>query len=119
MGKKRALSFKYAFRGIWIAFKDEPNLKIHVLIALAALFLGLYFNISKDEWLAVVFAIGLVMSVELTNTAIEEVVNSFTPDIHPAARKAKDVAAGAVLISAITAAIIGFLIFLPYFFKLL
>jgi diacylglycerol kinase len=113
-GKGRVLSFKYAFEGLWTALKDEPNLKIHIFLAVLVLLLGIFFQITLTDWLLVFFAIGLVISVELTNTAIEEVVNSFTSNTHPSAKKAKDVAAGAVLISACTALIIGLFVFLPY-----
>lgn len=114
MSKKRILSFKYAGEGIWTALKTEPNLKFHVLAAFIVYILGLYLNISRQDWVILTIIIGFVISLELTNTAIETVVNSFTEDIHPAAKKAKDVAAGAVLISAITAIIVGIIIFLPY-----
>lgn len=114
MQKTRILSFKYAWDGILTAFKDEPNLKIHFVIACLVIFLGFYFSITLLDWFMVIFAIGFVVAVELTNTAIEEIVNSFTSDTHPGAKKAKDVAAGAVLVAAITALIIGLLVFLPY-----
>jgi undecaprenol kinase len=114
MAHKRVLSFKYAFSGLWIAFKDEPNFKVHLLMALVAVLLGIYFQISNIEWLAIIISIGLVLSLELTNTAIEEIVDSFTSDTHPGAKKAKDVAAGAVLLAALTALILGVWVFLPY-----
>lgn len=117
MDKYRIISFKHAFWGIWIALKEEPSLKFHFLIATLVIILGFYLNISKIEWMIVTLTIGIVISLELTNTAIEEVVNSFVQDVHPAAKKAKDVAAGAVLIASITALIIGLIIFLPYFNK--
>ena len=118
MPKKRILSFKYAGEGIWGALKTEPNLKFHFLAAFLVCILGLFFRITKIEWMVLLTTIGLIISLELTNTAIETVVNSFTEDIHPAAKKAKDVAAGAVLIAAITALIIGILIFYPYIAQL-
>lgn len=114
MYKKRILSFKYASEGIWIAFREEPNIKFHFLAAALALGLGIYFNISKFEWLILILLIGLVISLEMTNTAIEIVVDSFTQDHHPGAKKAKDVSAGAVWIASIASAIIGLMIFLPY-----
>lgn len=114
----RILSFKYAFSGIWTALKQEPNLIFHLIAALLALLLGFYFQISETKWLTIILTIGLVVSLELTNTAIEEVVNSFTAEVHPSAKKAKDVAAGAVLVASITALIIGLYIFLPYFIKI-
>lgn len=114
MSNKRILSFKYAFEGIWTALKQEPNLKFHLLSALIVILFGLIFNISKIEWLFIIVAIGLVFSLELTNTAIEEIVDSFTKDVHPAAKKAKDVASAAVLVAAVTALLIGLFVFLPY-----
>jgi diacylglycerol kinase len=78
--------------------------------------MGSFFNISQIEWLILSLTIGMVITVELTNTAIEEVVNSFTDQIHPSAKKAKDVAAAAVLVSSITAVIIGLVIFLPHLY---
>ncbi len=112
--KFSALSFRYAFEGIWTAFKDQPNLIIHSFFGVFVVFLGYFFQITKAEWLVIILTIGLVITVEFTNTAIEEVVNSFTQETHPSAKKAKDVAAGAVLVAAITAAIVGLYIFLPY-----
>lgn len=114
MNKSRILSFKYAFSGIWTALCDEPNLKFHTGAAILVIFLGWFFKISTAEWGILVLTIGLVVSLELTNTAIEEAVDALTDNEHPSAKKAKDVAAGAVLIASITAAIIGLLIFLPY-----
>ena len=114
MSHKRILSFKYAFQGILIAIKDEPNLQIHLCIAALVFFLGEYLEITTLEWIILIITSGVVIALELTNTAIEEIVNSFTQDIHPSAKKAKDVAAGAVLVSAIMAIAIGLLVFLPY-----
>ncbi len=114
MKSKRALSFKYAFEGILTAFRDQPNLKLHVFAAAAVIFVGLFLDITKSDWLVVVLTIGLVITFELTNTAIEEIVDSFTDQVHPSAKKAKDVAAAAVLIASITAVVIGLIIFLPY-----
>lgn len=116
MTNKRALSFKYAFEGIVTAFIDQPNLKFQVCIAALALAMGFYFGITESEWLVLVLVSGLVLTFELTNTAIEEIVDSFTDQVHPAAKKAKDVAAAAVLMASATAAIIGLIIFVPYIF---
>jgi undecaprenol kinase len=114
MTHKRALSFKYALEGIITAFKDQPNLNFQFCIGLIALALAYYFSISSVELLILILTIGFVLTLELTNTAIEEIVDSFTDKEHPAAKKAKDVAAGAVLLASITALIIGLIIFLPY-----
>lgn len=108
------LSFKYAIDGILAALKQEPNLKIHLLIALAVIGLSFFLNISPTDWIIIILIIGFVVAVELTNTAIEKIVDVFTDKEHPGAKYAKDISAGAVLIAAITASIIGLLVFLPY-----
>ncbi|EKD90348.1 MAG: diacylglycerol kinase [uncultured bacterium] len=115
MTKARVLSFKYAIEGIWTALKDQPNFVFHILATIVVILFGWFFQISTLEWIILTLTIGIVISIELTNTAIEEVVNSFTDEIHPSAKKAKDVAAGAVLVVSIMAVIVGLLIFLPYF----
>lgn len=111
------LSFKYAFEGIVTALKEEPNLKFHFLAALLVIILGFLLNISIKDWVVVIILIGLVISVELTNTAIEEVVDAFVDKNHPGAKMAKDISAGAVLISVATAVISGILIFMLYIFN--
>ena len=108
------ISFKYAFEGILAALKEEPNLKFHFLAGLLAIILAFLLNISTGDWITIILLIGFVISVELTNTAIEAVIDGFTEPHHPAAKLAKDISAGAVLVAATTAAIVGFLIFLPY-----
>lgn len=113
--KHRVLSFKYAIEGILSALKTEPNLKFHFIAAALVIFLGWLFLISTLEWIILITMMGLVISLELTNTAIEALVNYLIPNIHPVAKKVKDISAGAVLIASITALIIGLLVFLPYF----
>lgn len=115
----RLLSFKYAFVGIKDAVKEEPNFKFHLLFALLVIAAGFYFNISREDWILVTIMIGLVLVGELTNTAIEAIVDSFTIAQHPKARYAKDIAAGAVLILSIVAVIGGIIIFLPYLYPYL
>ncbi len=110
----RILSFKYAFEGLKAAISEEPNLKIHLLIGVLVIFAGFYFNISKLNWIIIVILIGLVISVELTNTAIEAVVDYCIQQQHNGAKMAKDISAAAVLVVSITAAVIGLIIFLPY-----
>lgn len=84
-------------------------------IALLVIVLGFYFNVSSLEWIALVFAIGLVFISEAFNTAIEIDIDLTSPEYHPYARDTKDVAAAAVLISVLVAVIVGLIIFLPYF----
>jgi diacylglycerol kinase len=110
----RVLSFKYAFEGITAAVKEEPNLRFHLGFAFLVLLVAFYFQISALDWIIVVIMIGLVLTLELTNTAIEAVVDSFTEEQHPRAKYAKDISAAAVLIAAISAVIVGLIIFLPY-----
>ena len=108
------LSFKYAFDGLVSAVKEEPNLKFHFLTALLVLIFSFFLHIDKTDLIIVILLIGFVITVELTNTAIESVVDHFTQKDHPGAKLAKDISAGAVLIAAVTASIIGLIIFLPY-----
>jgi diacylglycerol kinase len=111
--RHRILSFKYAFDGIIAALKEEPNLKFHFFAGYLAILLGIVLEISTLDWIIIIILIGLVISVELTNSAIESVVDSFTIEQHPGAKLAKDISAGAVLVVAITAFIVGMIIFLP------
>jgi len=102
-------------RGIKV-FLQEPNALIHVALAAAAVALGVYFQISTMEWVAVVLAISMVLGAEAMNTAIEKAVDLASPDWHATAGQAKDVAAAAVLICSIGAAVVGALIFVPKLF---
>lgn len=111
---RKILSFKYAFAGLVTALKEEPNLKTHFLIGVVVIAISTFLKISLRDWVIIVFLIGFVISLELTNTAIEKVVDAFTDKEHPGAKLAKDVSAAAVLVAAITSAIIGIMIFLPY-----
>ena len=112
---KRAKSFTHAGRGIWVFLRTTHNAWLHAAILLGAVALGFYFGITRIEWLFIVLAAGLVMTAEAFNTAIEVDIDLTSPEYHPFAKDTKDVAAGAVLIAAITAAIIGLVIFVPHF----
>jgi len=111
--RKRILSFKYAFKGIWIVASSEINFQIHIAAAIAVLLLGFYLDVAASEWLVVLLCFGAVMAAEAFNSAIEKMVDLVSPDFDLKAGKIKDVAAGAVLITAIVAAIIGYIIFIP------
>ncbi len=111
---KRAKSFTYAGRGLWIFLKTTHNAWVQLCIFLAAVVVGFYFGITRIEWMMLVIAGGFVLVAEAFNTAIEIDINLTSPDFHPYAKDTKDVAAGAVLIAAATAFIIGLLIFIPY-----
>jgi undecaprenol kinase len=112
-------SFAFAFSGIRTAVFNERNLQIHLALTIAVVFFGIYFGISRIEWIIIILAIGGMLSLELLNTAIERAVDLATEDYHPLAKQAKDIAAGAVLVFAIVSVIIGAVIFLPKIFILL
>lgn len=117
--KKIINSFKYAFQGIFSAFKTERNMKIHVAFMILVIIAGIVLKISLIEWLICVLCFALVISAELFNTAIELVVDLASPGIHEKAKLSKDIAAGAVLITAIGSAIIGLIIFIPKIIELI
>lgn len=110
---KRLASFRHAGRGIFL-LTTEPNARIHLGATVIVVGLGLLLNISTTDWAILVLCIGLVIAAEGINTALERIVDLASPDWHPLARDAKDLAAGAVLVTAIAAAIMGVLIFAPY-----
>lgn len=110
---KRAQSFTHAFRGLRLFFMTTPNVWVHVLAAALVVLAGFYFEVSLFEWLALVLVIGFVFVAEAFNTAIEIDINLTSPEYHPYARDTKDVAAGAVLLAAFVALIVGLIVFLP------
>lgn len=116
--RKRLESFKYAFKGIKLLFK-EHNPRIHIVAAILAVTLGVYFQISTTEWIIVIVLIGLVLGAEAGNSAIERLADKISLDHHPLLGEAKDLAAGAVLLCAIAAAIVGAIIFLPKIYEVL
>lgn len=114
-GKKNPLykSFGYAFEGIFAGIRKERNMKIHCAAAVLVVIAGAVLGISTTEWCICFLLFGLIMSLELVNTAVEAVVDLVTEEKKPLAKLAKDTAAGAVLIAAIMAAVTGVIIFLP------
>lgn len=106
-------SFTYAFKGWSYAFSTQLNFKVHTVAAATVIFAGCYFRLSHTEWLWIIAATGLVLIVELINTAIEVLVGLVSPGYHPKAGIIKDVSAAAVLITALTAVAIGLMIFIP------
>ena len=106
-------SFKYAFEGFLYGFRTATNLLVDILIAIIVMIFGLLLNLSSIEWIAVVLCFGLVISLELMNSAVEEVVDMITKENDIKAKRAKDLAAGAVLFGAIMTAVVGLIIFVP------
>ena len=113
--KKQLRSFGYAWKGIQSCVGKEQNLSFHLIAAMAVIIAGIVLGITRTEWIMVVMCIGTVIAAELFNTAIEKLVDLMSPERHPVAGQVKDIAAGAVLICAVAAAIIGLIIFIPYF----
>jgi len=112
--KKRIKSFTYAFKGFRLMLNHQPNFFIHLGIAFIALLLSYFLKLSRDEFLWIIVAIGIVLSAEIFNTAIEKLTDLVQPDFDPKAGQIKDLAAAAVLLLSITALIIGLLIFIPH-----
>ena len=112
-------SFGYAWQGILYCFKTQLNFRIHLLAMVVTIAAGFIFAISKTEWLFITGCCMMVLVTEMINTAMEKICDTITGDIHPVIKIIKDVAAGAVLISAAGSAVIGGIIFLPKIFDLL
>lgn len=110
-GKRIINSFNYAVAGVIQALKTEPNMKIHFIVAFLVLFMSLFFNFNRIEMLILFFTITMVIVSEMLNTAIEKAVDLITKEYHPVAKIVKDIAAGAVLISALNAIVVGYLLF--------
>ena len=111
-------SFQYAFNGIKATFLSELNFKIHLIFTLVVIVSGAYFQIPLPQWLAIILCIGMVLSFELVNTAMEKLCDSLHPEIHPTIKMIKDITAAAVFIVAIISVIVAMLIFLPHFLSL-
>lgn len=116
--KKLINSFKYAFKGIGSSLKSERNMKIHFAMMALVIMAGILLNISMWEWIICFILFGLVISLEMVNTAIEIIVDMVSPEYNLKAGHVKDIAAGAVLVNAIVAFIVGLLIFLPKIIRL-
>jgi diacylglycerol kinase len=116
---ERLKSFRSAFSGIAMLLRYEHNARIHLFILIIVLLAGLFLRISSSDWIAIVFASGLVFISECFNTAMEYLSDVVSPEYNEKIKSAKDVAAAGVLISAIIAVIIGVIVFLPYLYKLI
>lgn len=112
-------SFKYPIAGLKYAYKNEQNLTVHILVTILVVLLGLFFKITLTEWSILALTIGLVIASELINTSFEAAVDLVTQEYHPLAKVCKDTSAASVLILAVSAVIVGLLIFIPYIIELL
>ena len=111
--KRLRHSFHYALSGMADMLRQEPNARIHCIITVLVVAAGFFFRISATEWICIAFAIGLVISAEAFNTAIERLADVVQPDQDERIRDVKDLAAAAVLLCALAAAAVGVIIFLP------
>ncbi|AUP77529.1 diacylglycerol kinase [Flavivirga eckloniae] len=112
----RLKSIGYAFKGALILLKTEASIKIQFAIAIIITIAGVYYDISSTEWMIQLLCIGIIMSIEGVNTAIEAIADFIHPEHHNKIGFIKDIAAGAVFIASIFAIIIGFIIYLPKIF---
>lgn len=116
---KRIRSFGYAFNGFKWAFKTQKNLQIHVIALILVVILGIFFNVNISEWIVLFICFALVISAEIFNTALEKLTDIISPEYNEQAGKVKDVAAAAVLFSALISVICGLIIFVPKILQLL
>lgn len=110
---KRLKSFIYALNGLKILILEEHNARIHLFAAICVLIAGIVFRISSLEWTAIIFAIGFVIALEIINSAIENMADFISPEKNEQIKKIKDLSAAAVLVGAITAFVIGLIVFIP------
>jgi len=106
-------SFRYAFAGFWYALRTQRNVRIHLLAAVAVTAMGLWLCLDAVRWAVLVLTIALVFFAEMVNTVVEAIVDLSAAEYHPLAKVAKDVSAGAVLVTAMAAVVVGLLILGP------
>jgi undecaprenol kinase len=118
-GLRRCLnSFKYSVQGLTYAYKYEQSMFIHAMFTLVAFILNIFLKVSSTEWLITLLCLGVVLSIELINTAIEAVVDLVTLEIHPLAKIAKDCGSAATFVVTMLGIVICIIIYFPYFLKL-
>jgi diacylglycerol kinase len=106
-------AFRFAFSGLWYTLRTQRNMRVHLAIAGAVVILGLWLRLPADQWAMLALISGLVLVSEMTNTVIEKLVDLVCPEYHPLAKIVKDVMAGAVVLAAVVAVIVGLLILGP------
>ena len=112
--KNRLRSFKYAFRGIGTLLVTQMNARIHLIALILVVAAGLHVNLTAGEWALIALAIGMVLSAEAMNSALEFLADHTAPEWHDSVQKAKDLAAGAVLLAAACALAVGLFVFVPH-----
>lgn len=116
--RRHTISFYFALQGLWHAVTTQPNFVIHLTMSFIVILLALYFRISSFEWLIVILTIGLGLAIELVNTSIESAVDLVTKKWRRLAKIAKDTSSAAMLVYAVSASIVGLIIFVPKIWKL-
>jgi diacylglycerol kinase len=116
MIRKHLASYKYAFRGIAIAFRNEVNMAINLVATMAVLIVNNVLQVSKTEWLITLILIGVVWMAEIFNTAVERLADRVTQNPDPMIGQVKDLSAGAVLVVCIFSVVCGIVIYYPYLF---
>lgn len=111
--KKKLIGFSFAWNGLVEVVKTERNFQIHLICMFLTIIAGIYFQLIMIEWALIFLVSGLVLVTEMINSAIEQMIDYFKPEIHPAAKIIKDISAGAVLLAAMVAVVIGVFIFVP------
>jgi diacylglycerol kinase len=111
--KKRMRSFGFAITGIITFVRSEPHALLHFIATIIAVGAGFYYHINAMQWIAILTVIAIVWITEMLNTVLEKVMDHISPDYHPRVKWIKDVAAGAVLVAALLAFIVGIIIFAP------
>lgn len=114
--KKRGIGLSYALAGLRTVLLMERNFRFHLLVMIIVIGLGFVLQVNRLEWFILILVIGFVLVAEMFNSVIERLIDYIKPDIHPEAKKIKDMAAGAVLITAIVSIIVGCMIFIPKLF---
>ncbi len=109
----RLASFRHAFAGWWYVLRTQHNAWIHAVAAIGVLVVALWLKLERTDWAVLILTVALVWVAEFVNTSVEALVDLLSPDIHPLAKAAKDIAAAAVLIAALVAVVVGLLILVP------
>jgi len=113
--RNRFKSFKYAFRGIGTLLATQMNARIHLFALIFVLVLGFLVDLDSGEWALISLAVAIVLSAEAMNSALEFLADHTAPEWHDSVQKAKDLAAGSVLLAAVGALVVGLLVFIPHF----
>jgi len=113
--RNRINSFKFAFKGLWTMFTEEPNFRVHFFAALATVLLGIFYELNGTEWILITIVIGFVLVSEIFNAAIERLADFVSPGHNKIVGMTKDLCAAMVLVAALVAVVVGLMIFIPKF----